>query len=101
VTLPGELPVGVRSHLLHLYGSVAPEVLAPADEDPTLLEPLARGAPELAAQALYAATHEWARTPEDVMRRRTTLQLRGLATPDARARVEALLEGVSSSAARS
>jgi glycerol-3-phosphate dehydrogenase len=101
VTLPGELPAVVRSHLLHLYGSLATQVLAPAEEDPTLLEPLAPGAPELAAQALYAATHEWARTPADVLRRRTTLQLRGLATPDARARVEALLELVSSSAARS
>jgi glycerol-3-phosphate dehydrogenase len=80
VRLPRQLPPAVRSHLLHLYGSLAPEVLAPAAEDPSLLEPLAPGAPELAAQALYAATHEWARTPDDVLRRRTTLALRGLVT---------------------
>lgn len=91
VVFPFELEPAVRSHLLHLYGSLAPEVLAPAAEDPSLLEPLDPGAPELAAQALYAATHEWARTPEDVLRRRTTLALRGLATPAAETRVRELL----------
>src|SRR5207237_3611408 len=29
-----------RAHLLHLYGSLATEVLAPAAGDPSLLEPL-------------------------------------------------------------
>jgi glycerol-3-phosphate dehydrogenase len=92
VAFPQELPPPVRSHLLHLYGSLVGEVLAPAAEDPSLLEPLAPGAPELAAQALYAATHEWARTADDVLRRRTTLALRGLATPEVRSGVEELLE---------
>jgi glycerol-3-phosphate dehydrogenase len=101
VTLPLDLPAAVRSNLLHLYGSLAPEVLASAAQDQSLLEQLAPGAPELAVQAVYAATHEWARTPEDVLRRRTTLQLRGLATPRTWARVEELLAGVSSSAAPS
>jgi glycerol-3-phosphate dehydrogenase len=99
VALPPELPPATRSHLLHLYGSLAHEVLAPAAEDPSLLEPLAPGAPELAAQALYAAAYEWACKPDDVLRRRTTLTLRGLDTPEVRARVEELLAGVSSSAA--
>jgi glycerol-3-phosphate dehydrogenase len=91
VVLPQELPPAVRSQLLHLYGSLAAEVLGPATEDPSLLEPLAPGAPELRAQALYAATHEWARTPEDVLRRRTTLAVRGLATPELEAVVQELL----------
>jgi len=91
VALPPELPAPVRSHLLHLYGSLAPEVLAPAADDPALLEPLAPGGLDLAVQALYAATHEWACTPEDVLRRRTTLALRGLAAPDVEARVVELL----------
>jgi glycerol-3-phosphate dehydrogenase len=82
VGLPGELPPPIRSHLLHLYGSLAAEVLAPAADDPSLLEPLAADTPDLRAQALYAAMHEWARTPEDVLRRRTTVALRGLWTPD-------------------
>jgi glycerol-3-phosphate dehydrogenase len=73
---PGLEPA-VRSHLTHLYGSLAEDVLAPASEDQALLEPLVIGAPDLAAQALYARTHEWACTDEDVAQRRTTLGIRG------------------------
>jgi glycerol-3-phosphate dehydrogenase len=72
---PLELEPATRSHLIHLYGSLAPEVLAPALEDPTLLEPLEPDRPDLRAQDLYARTHEWARTDEDVLRRRTTAWL--------------------------
>ena len=92
VRFPDELDAATRTHLLRHYGSLAEEVLAPAAEDPSLLDPLVPGAPELAAQALYAGTHEWARTPEDVLRRRTTLAVRGLST-DAEARVRELLDG--------
>jgi glycerol-3-phosphate dehydrogenase len=56
-----------------------------------LLEPVAPGSPELAAQVLYAARAEWAVTSDDVLRRRTTLALRGLAGPDVASRVEQLL----------
>jgi glycerol-3-phosphate dehydrogenase len=90
VSFPDELEPRVRSHLLHLYGSLVDEVLAPAAEDPALLERLHPEAPELAAQALYARTHEWARTTDDVLRRRTTLALRGFATDEVVRRVEAL-----------
>ncbi len=77
VPFPDGLPAEVRLHLLHLYGSLAAEVLAPAAEDGTLLEPLVPGRPDLVAQALYARTHEWAVTDEDVLRRRTTAWLGG------------------------
>ena len=89
--LPAGLSPSARSNLLHLYGSLAPEVLAPAAEDPSLLEPLADGAPDVAAQAVYAATHEWARTAEDVLRRRTLLTLGGHADARVAARVTELL----------
>ena len=84
------LPAATEEHLRHLYGSLATEVLAPAADDPSLLEPLRADGPDIAAQALYALTHEWALTAEDVLRRRTTGWLRGA---DARAeeRVAALL----------
>jgi glycerol-3-phosphate dehydrogenase len=78
VTLPGELEPDTRSHLLHLYGSLAPEVLEPAREDPALLERLSPDGPDIAAQVQYAARSEWATTVEDVVRRRTTLFYRGL-----------------------
>jgi glycerol-3-phosphate dehydrogenase len=91
VSLPVDVGPALRTHLLGLYGSLAPEVLEPAVADPTLLEPLTPDAPDIAAQAAYAVEHEWARNPEDVLRRRTTLALRGLADADTTRRVEQLI----------
>jgi glycerol-3-phosphate dehydrogenase len=91
VTLPGELDRDVRAHLVHLYGSLAPQVVAPALDEPDLLERLSPGGPDIAAQVRYAAKHEWARTVDDVLRRRTTLFYRGLADETTAARVAELL----------
>lgn len=77
-----DLEPGLRAHLVHLYGSLAEEVLAGADEDPTLLQPIHRDAPDIAAQAVYAREREFAVTADDVLRRRTTLALRGLYPAD-------------------
>ena len=57
---PAELDPATRAHLQHLYGSLAADVLAPALDDPSLLEPLVPGRPDLRAQELYAREHEWA-----------------------------------------
>jgi glycerol-3-phosphate dehydrogenase len=92
VSLPVEVSPALRAHLLGLYGSLAPEVLERARADPALLEPLTRYAPDIAAQAVYAAEREWARNPEDILRRRTTLALRGLADAELARRVEQLTE---------
>jgi glycerol-3-phosphate dehydrogenase len=88
--VPMDVEPALRSHLRGLYGSLAAEVLAPALDDPSLLEPLAPGAPEIAAQAVYAFRHEWAQTAEDVARRRTTLALRGIGGAEISARIDAL-----------
>jgi glycerol-3-phosphate dehydrogenase len=77
-------------HLSRFHGSDALELLAPAREDPSLLEPLAPGAPEVGAQVRWACEREWALTADDVLARRTTLGSLGRAE-DARARVEELL----------
>jgi glycerol-3-phosphate dehydrogenase len=77
-------------HLARFHGSDALEVLAPAREDPALLEPLAPGAPEVAAQVPWARDREWALSADDVLARRTTLASLGRAEA-ARARVEELL----------
>ena len=82
-------PSGAR-HLSRFHGSDALELLAPAREDPSLLEPLAPGAPEVGAQVRWAREREWALTADDVLARRTTLGSLGRAE-DARARVEELL----------
>ncbi len=91
VSLPVEVSPALRTHLLGLYGSLAPEVLEPALADPTLLEPLSPDAPDIAAQAAYAVEREWARSAEDILRRRTTLALRGLADAELTRRVEQLI----------
>jgi glycerol-3-phosphate dehydrogenase len=77
IAWPVELDAVTRAHLIHLYGSLATEVLAPAAEDASLLEPLVPRRPDLRAQALYARAHEWAVHDEDVLRRRTTAWLAG------------------------
>jgi len=76
VDWPVELDPRTRSHLLHLYGSRAAEVVRPALEDPSLLEPLVPGRPDLRAQDLHAREHELALHDDDVLRRRTTGWLR-------------------------
>jgi glycerol-3-phosphate dehydrogenase len=81
IAWPVELDSATRAHLLHLYGSLAVEVLRPALEDPSLLEPIVAGRPDLRAQDIYARTHEWARSDEDVVRRRTTAWLAGSRAP--------------------
>ena len=77
VQWPLELDPRIRSHLLHLYGSHAPDVVRPALDDASLLEPLAPGRPDLRAQDAWARARELAVTDEDVLRRRTTAWLRG------------------------
>jgi glycerol-3-phosphate dehydrogenase len=77
IAWPVELDAPTRTHLLQLYGSLAPEVLAAARDEPALLEPIVPGRPDLRAQERYAREREWARTDEDVRRRRTTVWLAG------------------------
>jgi glycerol-3-phosphate dehydrogenase len=72
---PRGLEPATRAHLLRLYGSLASEVLAPALEDPSLLEPLVPDRPDVRAQEAYARAREWAVADEDVLRRRTTAWL--------------------------
>ena len=93
--LPEGLDSDVWAHLRHLYGSLTAEVLAPAEQDPSLLDRLDPAGPDIAAQALYAGTHEWARSIDDVLRRRTTLFYRGLANAQVVQRVNRLLQGAS------
>jgi len=87
VALPSELDPDIRAHLLHLYGSRAPEVLATAEADSTLLERIHPDGPDILAQAIYAVEHEWARDVEDILWRRTTCFVRGLADEQSESRI--------------
>lgn len=81
----------VARHLATHYGSVALEIADLVREDPSLGERIHPDGPDIWAQAVFARDHEWAETADDVLRRRTTVTVRGLATEDVRARVDALL----------
>ncbi len=94
--LPGAGPLPARpaavepstwQHLAHLYGDAAAEVAAAGPE------PVHPDGPDVWGQVVHAVEREWARTVDDVVRRRTTLAVRGLATPDVRAKIAATLTG--------
>ncbi len=61
------------AHLAHFYGTRADGVVGLAAERPELLEPIHPGAPDIAAQVVFAAREEWATSADDVVHRRTTL----------------------------
>jgi glycerol-3-phosphate dehydrogenase len=73
-------------HLLHRHGSAIDEVLSLAAERPALAEPLPGAEEYLAAEAVYAASHEGALHLDDVLVRRTRIAMeapdRGLAAAD-------------------
>jgi glycerol-3-phosphate dehydrogenase len=85
------LTAATAARLARTYGSLGAEVLAPAQTEPALLEPLAPGVDVLGVEVVYAREQEWAVTAEDVLRRRTTLSLGGRDTPEVVACVEELL----------
>lgn len=78
-------------HLATHYGSLAFDIARLANEDPGLAGRVHPDAPEIWAQVVYARDHEWAQDPDDVLRRRTTLTVRGLDTPEVRAGVAEVL----------
>jgi glycerol-3-phosphate dehydrogenase len=72
-----EVESGAREHLAGRYGTEAAAVLALADDDPSLAEPLVPGLPYLRAEAVYGARHEMATTLDDVLSRRTRARIFG------------------------
>ncbi|MCA4132429.1 glycerol-3-phosphate dehydrogenase/oxidase [Arthrobacter sp. M4] len=62
-------------HLLNRYGSLATEVLDLIAENPELSQPLPGADDYLAAEVVYATTHEGARHVHDVLTRRTRISI--------------------------
>ncbi|GAA2647175.1 glycerol-3-phosphate dehydrogenase/oxidase [Streptomyces vastus] len=79
-------------HLATHYGSLAFDIARLANDAPELAERVHPDAPEIWAQVVYARDNEWAETADDVLRRRTTLTIRGLATDEVRGKVQELLD---------
>ncbi len=73
------IPAWRVRHLLDRYGSLLTEVLALADDDASLLEPLEGAEEYLRAEIVYAATHEGALHLDDLLARRTRISIE---TPD-------------------
>ena len=78
---PGVTRGAVASHLAGRYGTETPAVLATADDQPELLDPLVPGLHYLAAEAVYAVEKEMACTLSDVLDRRTRASLRDARAP--------------------
>ncbi|MGW2212155.1 glycerol-3-phosphate dehydrogenase/oxidase [Streptomyces sp. NPDC001781] len=68
-----DLPAPAR--LVRRYGTEAPAVLALAEGDPALAEPVLPGHPVTRAELLWAARHEGALDPSDLLDRRTRIGL--------------------------
>jgi len=84
---PDQVDPHVWDHLTHLYGDQAGAVaLAGA-------EPVHPDGPDVWGQVYHAIDREWAMTVDDVVIRRTTLAVRGLATAEVRERIAATLAG--------
>jgi glycerol-3-phosphate dehydrogenase len=101
--LPGAVQAGAASavrsrvdprtadHILGLYGGEAAHLLAYAETEPDALEPIHPDGPDIWAQAHFAVDEEFAVKAEDIAARRTTIGLRGLASPQLLGELDRLL----------
>jgi glycerol-3-phosphate dehydrogenase len=91
------VPVWRMQRLLDRYGSMAEELLALADDDPSLLEPLEGAEEYLRVEIVYAATHEAALHLDDLLARRTRISIetphRGVESAEPVARLVAPILG--------
>src|SRR5919202_1398270 len=62
-------------HLLNRYGSLTPEVLSLAADDPALLAPVPDAEEYLMVELVYGAAHEGAQHLDDLLARRTRISI--------------------------
>ncbi|WP_069813787.1 glycerol-3-phosphate dehydrogenase/oxidase [Streptomyces sp. TP-A0874] len=79
-------------HLAAHYGSLSFDIMRLTRQDPELAKRIHPDGPEIWAQVVFARDNEWAATADDVLRRRTTVTIRGLDTEQVRTRVQELLD---------
>ena len=89
---PASLDPEVWGHLVRHYGSEVKQLLEYAGSVPDALERIHPAGPDVWAQVHHAVAAEWALTVEDVVRRRTTLAVRGLATEEVRSRIAGVMD---------
>jgi glycerol-3-phosphate dehydrogenase len=86
--IDGGIDPEVVRHVTSIYGGDSLEVLGQRAFHANALERIHPRGPDVWAQAYHAVEREWATTVEDVVRRRTTIAVRGLATPEVRGELE-------------
>lgn len=91
---PSEIEPDVWENLVRHYGSEAPALLSYREHHADAMERIHAAAPIVWAQVYHAVGREWARTVEDIVRRRTSLAVRGLATPEVKERIGRVLDGL-------
>jgi glycerol-3-phosphate dehydrogenase len=90
---PAELAeVAAPARLVRRYGTEAGLVASMAEEDPSLLAPLAPGIPVLGVELAFGVRHEGALTVDDLLARRTRLALAAEQAERARPAAERILE---------
>jgi glycerol-3-phosphate dehydrogenase len=89
--LLARLDAPTAEHLVSLYGGEAGELPGYAARSPDALERVHPAGPDIWAQVYHAAERESAVTVEDVTRRRTTLDVRGLDTDEIRRRISSIV----------
>ncbi|MDQ2942764.1 MAG: FAD-dependent oxidoreductase, partial [Candidatus Dormibacteraeota bacterium] len=90
----------VVTHLTRVYGRDSLAVMRQRWVHDDALERIHPKGPDVWAQVYHAVEREWATTVEDIVRRRTTLSVRGLASPAIRADVGRVLATTSDLAGR-
>ena len=83
--------VAAPSRLVRRYGTLAPDVLALAETDPSLAEPVAPGCPTIGAELAHAVAHEGALTVDDLVERRARITFVEADVAAARATAERVL----------
>jgi glycerol-3-phosphate dehydrogenase len=81
----------VAKNLATHYGTLAFDIARLIREDPALGQRISPGGPDIWAQVAFARDQEWAASTQDVVRRRTTLAIRGLDTAEVRERIAEML----------
>lgn len=89
----GDIDPEVAKHVEGIYGRDAAEVLRQRRHHPDALARIHPKGPDVWAQARHAVENEWGVTVEDIVRRRTTLAVRGLASDSVRADVARIIAG--------
>ncbi len=89
-----EVDPGVALHLARTYGRESFQVMAQQHQHANAMERIHPDGPDVWAQAYHAVEHELAATVDDVVRRRTTLAVRGLASPALKLQIARVIAAV-------